>query len=1043
MQTAHTRDILQRLPRLAVRAARIGLCLLLAAQCALIAIILVRGELPVPQFLLESLRNKFARAGYTVQWKDIHINLTGQILVQDLEVGLGEGDQNRLLSAEGALVRFHLPRLLFTGYFSPRSIIIEDASLFCPALVSPTGEVALLLSDFSIDLRRNASEWNVNTFRAEILGVRILADGTIPRPWLKAFAHELSLENAKENPNDQRTFLQHYGDAAHALLERQPLLAELKSPSIFLRFAPLGQALTNAASRQTDRAAAAPTAPDAPQLPFATDNDDEHLLVTLSLAAQGYHSESLDLETGASLLRAVLVFDHEILPYVIGTPYASLEHFKWNKYVEAERMILQLPRPSPTVRSLQGIFDTPLDSLRFSAWKITASGFPFDLARMRILSANGEDLLQAENYLLHASVASGWNYLGAFAQMNRTSRSGQIDFIADWNTDYLSNVPADKLPSLLQGQATAGLQAPLHAAGHLILGDNLHPTWAAAHMRIGNFKYDELSVSYAHARAHWNGIIVSVDEAVIHSPEGYNAELTYWQDLHNDRYRVQAKGTINPLALTPVIGEPWWPQLWGDFDFSKEHWPSASFAMVGIHGMGTVGKQIFVQAQIENAAYRKMPIVLADAMVFMNGNRVDLYDFEVSTERGHASVHLQWMWSADSQLREYLAFAAAGTLPISEATLFVGPGTAEATQNIRSGIPPRASMVGVLLGDQTQDIGEEIYMKLYADFPSTLSTEWANFDTVRAHMLMTPTTRVFPDIEATFAGGELTASIHIDLPEPNTTRFKADIDLKNGHINRLEAALPMLQKAEQQMDEAYPETTQTGAELALPRNRLGGIGTGALPQAAEVTTAATEQPTIASETQSLLDQPGLVVFKGFIEGNAGQMRSINGAGKLSLFDATLGQIHILGPISRLLQFIGMPLATLKFDQADTHWNVKDGIINFPNLTVSGQTGMLKANGNIDLETNNLNFIVYLHPFGEVTVPILSQALDLFSPLSNILSVRITGSLAMPQAQTNVRPGGIFRGRESIRPHDMEVPTEPDESAEIPRKLRRPGIIGPR
>lgn len=1053
MQRAHTRRGVFRpsLARLAAIATRGALCLLLAGQLLLIAIISIRGELPVPQFLLESLHRQLARSDYTVTWKDVHINLTGQILVQGLEVGVGSGgEHNRLLTADGALVRFSMLRLL-TGRFSPRSLVIENASLFSPALLSPTGELATVLDAFSLNLRRTHTDWKIRVFRANVLGVRVLAEGDIPRSWFKSFAAEAFSQ--PDQIKNQRTFLQRYGDVTQAILEQQPQLADLDSPSIFLHFAPFDSSHSPANNAKETAHGQLPTAgrqlqptasrPEPEQTPPATvDDSARHLLVKVSLAARGYRNEALSIEAGEGFLRSMLVFDSHTLPYVLGTPYASLEQFKWADNAEAERIFLLLPRPAPTSRSLQAILSTPLDSVRISGWRINLRGLPLEQARLRLLSADGSDLLKAKHYLVHASIASGWNYLGAFARLNRTERNGWVDFIADWNTGYLQQIPPQKLPEALLKQAQSGLDAPLHGAGHLLLGTGFHPQWAAAHLRVGHFSYDTMLVDYAYARAHWSKAAFAVEDAVVYSPEGYQANVAYWQDLHTHQYRVQAKGTINPRALNPIIDDAWWRELWGDFEFTPQLWPSASFAMVGTHNMGTVGKQIFVQAQIQDAFYREIPVRLANAEVFMDGDRVDLYNFDLETHNGHASVHVQWQWEENSSKREYLAFTATGTLPIAEATMFVGPATAEATADIRSQLPPRASLVGVLMGDQSHSIGEEIYLKLLVDFPASLSTPWVNFDKVKSHMLMTPTTRVFPDIEATLATGQLSASVGIELLPEDRLFFKTDFDLKNGNIDQLEKALPLLKQSEEQMLEQFPDTMEPGQQIALA-SPMGEHGVANLPQAAEVTTAVTEQVTIASDTQSLLDKPGQVDFKGSINGVAQQMDSINGAGTLLLRNTNLGEIHLLGPVSRLLQFIGLPLATLAFDKAETPWSIKDGVIYFPDLNVSGNTGLLTASGNIDLTTNNLNFLVYLHPLGEFSFPVLSQALYLLSPLSNVISVRINGSLDDPQVQTNIRPGGIFRGREMIDPHDMATPDAPEDTALPPRKLRRPSVSGPR
>lgn len=583
-----------------------------------------------------------------------------------------------------------------------------------------------------------------------------------------------------------------------------------------------------------------------------------------------------------------------------------------------------------------------------------------------------------------------------------------------------------------------------HAAGHIVLSDGLRPTWAGLRIRSGSASYKDLVLAYAYVSTHWNGEIVSVDAAIAYSPNGFSAAGSYWQNLKNNQYRIWAEGTIDPTVLNPIIDQGWWTHLWSEFEFKPAHWPWASFSMIGTHNMGTVGKKIYVQAKIDDFGYREIDITSAQGLLYMNGDRVDLYDFSIDTPDGDASLHLQWQW--DGPVRHYLAFEASSTLPLADGGMLVGKETAATLSEFKSSLPPRIALVGVLTGDSAADIAEETYVKLDIDFPGTFTYDWLFMDTLSGEITITPKTRELPNLKGVLAGGPVTGSVHIDVLPESALAFKATLDIQDAQLNQLGNALAFLQgPAPELIPFAAPEQpAPTEADFAAIAGAQGpdpqaiaAVAAAGNPQPAQNAQAAASD---SSDTANLnvLNLPGLVDFKGTISGISSNLHTFNGEGNLSIEAADLAQINLFGGLSGLFRYLGIPIGTLVFNKATTNWDLVNGIVHMPDVRISGNTGLITASGNIDIQDSSINFLLYLQPMGEITTPIISQALSLFSPLANLLSVRISGTLVEPSFKTNVHPVGIFSGRSTVEPHDMVVPTvRPPLKNSGPRKIRRP------
>lgn len=1031
MQGSHpARDFLRKSLRCLWWLFRLCLCINLALLLLATAIILIKGELPVPRFLLDGLRQQAARAGYVVNWGSIHINLTGQLLVEELEVGVSPGENGRLLQARAVLVDIHPLRMLF-GHVLPRRVVADDLTLSCPAIVSPSGKTEVLTEDLSVNLYRKDGQWELTTFRAQIFNLHLRAAGTIPAVWLEA-VQKNTLSQPAATP---RPLLRNYGEFAQLLLNEAASLQALQQPYLLLRFSP--RELTERSQTQT--AATGQRSGQRGSAAARTISKEPVLDITLDLGANGFDDKSLRLSSGPLFARSAISLDEHARISVISPPYATARDLDWDGNIRAKAAIVRMPHPPTNSQSLAQALISPLDTLTIASWDLNVYGMPLKLARLHVMTANGVDLLQGQDYILRANIANGWNHLTAFAHIDRSEMIGYVDFIASWNPEDLNAIPVKDRPAALKEGIPVDFSKAPYLAGHLVLGHGLVPQWANLRVSTAAMSYGPLALSYAHVDALWDSHSINISQALAYGASGYRVQGGYWQNLKTDQYRIYAEGSLDPAELNLLVDQLWWTQLWEQFDFDPQYWPQASFAMVGTHNMGIVGKKVFVAAQMRHNHFNGVPIEASSALLYMNGDTVDLYDLALENAHGHANAHVRWITPADINAEATTAFVATSTFPVEQVGLIIGEETAATLNDFKAALPPRASAVGVLMSGQQPNAPSELYLKLHLDVASTFTFKWLMMDTISAHVLITPATRELTGIEGGIAGGQLSGDAYLDVTDAENIVFKTQLDVTDAHLDRLDTALAFL-KADSAEPAAAAADTADATPPATPDSSASADSSSNSDSSGGGNGDSSNNSGNGGGGTNLLSQPGIVDFSGEIHGIAGNIGSMHGSGQAAIHNSDLAQIHLLGVVSQLFQFLRMPVATLDFSQAQTKWELNNGIAHLPDLRIYGSTGLIDANGNIDLETMQLNFIVYLHPLGEFSLPLISQALSLLSPLANFIQVNITGSLANPQFNTSFRPGNIFSGPNLVPAHQMaplKVQPQTQPPVQKMRKLRGP------
>jgi hypothetical protein len=125
------------------------------------------------------------------------------------------------------------------------------------------------------------------------------------------------------------------------------------------------------------------------------------------------------------------------------------------------------------------------------------------------------------------------------------------------------------------------------------------------------------------------------------------------------------------------------------------------------------------------------------------------------------------------------------------------------------------------------------------------------------------------------------------------------------------------------------------------------------------------------------------------EGRPGELGTFVGNGNVQIQGAELGEISLLGGLSRILK-----VTALRFTQAQAEFTIADSSLVFPEVRVIGANSAIQAKGVYSIDKRDLDFSARVYPFQE-SKALLQVFNALSAPLSAVFAVKLSGSIDKP------------------------------------------------
>ena len=133
-----------------------------------------------------------------------------------------------------------------------------------------------------------------------------------------------------------------------------------------------------------------------------------------------------------------------------------------------------------------------------------------------------------------------------------------------------------------------------------------------------------------------------------------------------------------------------------------------------------------------------------------------------------------------------------------------------------------------------------------------------------------------------------------------------------------------------------------------------------------------------------------------------------GGGRVTLRQADIGQIHLLGGLSRSLTAVGMGFSSLDLDSASLEWRIQDGVFDISQCLITGPVLNLAVDGYIDLRAQQIALQANVMLFRGL-------ASQVFAPVGDSFQFDLTGNLENPAWQVRMNPLRWFQNRLFVSP----------------------------
>jgi hypothetical protein len=546
----------------------------------------------------------------------------------------------------------------------------------------------------------------------------------------------------------------------------------------------------------------------------------------------------------------------------------------------------------------------------------------------------------------------------ATGQLDWKTGHGRFDFLSRLNpTPFMQHEIARELGVR---RDIGFAESPLAVATVWVEEWQLSRAAAHAHARQANI--DGVFLDRATARAELRPDRFIVPEMVLNYGD-FEALGSYEVDFETLDYRLRFKGATRPLHIQAWFRD-WWVNLWNVFEFPQEPL-SGDLDIHGRHGDGDQTR-VFGSVQGANFSIRGVPFDSFSGTLLVEDDVVDLFHIDLMRAEGPAEGWFRYRSDPVTRGFGRLDFEAHSKVDPTEVGPIFGEGGENMVSPFRFTSPPALRLAGQVHGAPRQ---RESRVEITGRAESPLVYNGLALDRLMVDMLVEGSDWNLRQIDAGLAGGRVTG---------DARKWLDRLHPEEEPIEKLRFSLIMEDLA-----------TNRSTEVIRAWQAEAGLE--------------------ATGAESSLNVGGFLDLDLQAEGLFGDFQSFRGDGNFQLRGADLGEVHLLGILSRLLKVTPLGFTSLQFTEAEAQFRIDLNKLEIPDLRLNGPSSEIRAGGIYLMDQDDLDFSLRLRFMSESRIPLLSVLLSpVLEPLAHILEIRLTGSPADPQWRFLLGPRNILK-----------------------------------
>jgi hypothetical protein len=542
--------------------------------------------------------------------------------------------------------------------------------------------------------------------------------------------------------------------------------------------------------------------------------------------------------------------------------------------------------------------------------------------------------------------------VGAHGTVDLAAKSADISFDGSFSPKLLEPISERTGVKL---RRFADLAEPVDAVGRVSFAPGWKFTDASAHADVRKFIAYHVGFDEARGNVTFDGTRLKVTDGYGRSGENF-VRGSYEQNFSNQDFRYLLTGRLKPLEISAWFGGDWWNNIFKNFAFPTAP-PDANIEVKGRYSRARKFL-VFGYAAAPNPILLGVPFDSVRTLIYVDQFGCDGLEVAVTKGGGNAkgsfkleTEPVQGTWKG----LDIEANSAIDPVPLGPMIPLEG---AQAIAVFAFDKPPALTLQGHFDGPASPgDRHKSFHMVLRSD--TALQIHGVAFDRASFALDLADDNIDVTNIDAGFAGGNVTAKASVTGEDAaRRLSFKASL---------------------------------TGASLGQAAAAASGyVASGKASQSTAMETFAKDKSGVG------LDLNASAV------GRPGELGTFVGEGNLQIQGAKLGELSLLGGLSKVLKF-----PELRFTQARASFNLENSSINFNDLSVTGANSKIQAKGTYAIDRRNLDFSVTIYPFME-SESLLQIFNAISAPISAIFRVRLTGSIDKPSWHLAYSPLNIFR-----------------------------------
>ena len=511
------------------------------------------------------------------------------------------------------------------------------------------------------------------------------------------------------------------------------------------------------------------------------------------------------------------------------------------------------------------------------------------------------------------------------------------------------------IPELKEVPLSKLPSATLYTTGYLKLNSTLEPLRAEGSIQGIDFCLGDDAINYLNSQYQYNESKVKIQTQLRVAERSLNIDSKI--DLKDQDYHFLLKGTLYPSDFKTLLPN-WWQSIFKKFSFTNQSQVQADFSLYG-NFKKPIPDQFLGSILAKEFHYRSVYFPYARFRVQGSNYCTAITLDEIQMDQGHASGQLMTTIKPDGfQEVESLRIDLIGSLSTQNAARLFGGKTGQVLDRFKSKESHPFIFKSAFFNPHYKQHSGKSYYNLIINTEKSFRFFQRPFDSLHAELYGRDSNHFIRSASAGFAQG--TAHLQADITQTQTPDPQIQLILKLSECNYDLSSQYLFRQIQSNTASAHNRAIELDLEL--------------------------------ESKGALFDLTG---HQGF--------------GSLKIQGEQLSQIYLLGPFSKALDELKIPIGTLKLDHLESHFKIHGPSIHVPKLEINGKQSHIYGGGYIQIPDQTIDFDIKVDPLKntKLSFTILGELGSRFNPLTHILDFKVSGTAQEQKWRSRFDPRNLF------------------------------------